>query len=223
MVSDISDLEGAIPSSLRWNAEEGSLAVWTSGECQEIVLGSREAAFAIDLATRMRGYGLIRTGAYDMILTPVGSDPPKKPSEDYKPAIGVWACNPIFGEVRIETVGAMFRTPLIGLFSQCQSTEEAGKDMVPIAMFAGSRERVIKSVGKTFLTPIIDIVHWLPRDITPFAIRERTVRRAPLLSSLDWNFVAPVRPLSKPKAKAKAEAVAQPIIIKDELDDEIPY
>ena len=40
---------------------------------------ARDATFAMDMATRDRGYGLIRVGIYDMRLTPVGAPPPPWP------------------------------------------------------------------------------------------------------------------------------------------------
>ena len=114
-MSDLSDLHGVYPTSLRWNAETGFLAISVFNaetgerELQEIELG-KPATFALDLATRERGYGLIKTGVYDMKLTPVGSPPPPWPGdEEYKPAIGCWVWNPTFGELRLETNAAIFR------------------------------------------------------------------------------------------------------------------
>ncbi len=114
-MSDLSDLHGVYPTSLRWNAESGFLAISVFNaetgerELQEIELG-QPATFALDLATRERGYGLIKTGVYDMKLTPVGSPPPPWPGdEEYKPALGCWVWNPTFGELRLETNAAIFR------------------------------------------------------------------------------------------------------------------
>ena len=84
-MSDLSDLHGIFPNSLRWNAETGILgiAVYNAEtgerELQEILLGSAAATFVMDLATRERGYGLIKVGVYDMRLTPVGSPAPPWP------------------------------------------------------------------------------------------------------------------------------------------------
>ena len=86
-MSDLSDLHGVFPTSLRWNAETGFLAISVFNpetgerELQEIELG-KPATFAMDLATRERGYGLIKTGVYDMRLTPVGSPPPPWPGDE---------------------------------------------------------------------------------------------------------------------------------------------
>jgi hypothetical protein len=69
-MSDISDLHGVYPTSLRWNAEIGILAFSVFNaetgerELREIELG-QPATFALDLATRERGYGLIKTGVYN--------------------------------------------------------------------------------------------------------------------------------------------------------------
>ena len=108
-MSDLSDLHGIYPTSLRWNAESGFLAVSAFNgetgerELQQIELG-QAATFVLDLATRERGYGLIKSGVYDMKLSPVGSPPPPWPeNEEYKPALGCWMWNPTFGEVRLET------------------------------------------------------------------------------------------------------------------------
>ena len=61
-MSDLSGLRGIYPISLRWNAEDGFLAISVFNpetgerELQEIELG-KPATFALDLATRERGYG----------------------------------------------------------------------------------------------------------------------------------------------------------------------
>jgi hypothetical protein len=114
-MSDLSDLHGIYPTSLRWNAESGFLAISPFNaetgerELQEIELG-QPATFVLDLATRERGYGLIKTGIYDMRLTPVGSPPPPWPEdEEYKPALGCWMWTPSLGEVRLETNAKIFR------------------------------------------------------------------------------------------------------------------
>ena len=110
-MSDLSDLHGIYPSSLRWNAESGFLAVSAFNgeagerELQPIELG-QAATFVLDLATRERGYGLIKSGVYDMKLSPVGSPPPPWPeNEEYKPALGCWMWTPTFGELRLDKRG----------------------------------------------------------------------------------------------------------------------
>jgi hypothetical protein len=216
-MSDLSDLEGSIPSALRWNAEEGVLSVWTCGEPQIIELGTRDATFAIDLETRERGWGLIRTGVYDMQLTPVGTPAPDRPSSDYKLALGCWLWNPKFGEIRCETLGTMFRDPLVGFFGRVRGAKEAEEGQVPVACFAGSCERTIKSVGKSFVTPLVSLVGWIPRDkIPPFAVRPPTVPKASPLSGAEWTLLTgPTTGSPKvtkpPKAPSTAKAVAPPI------------
>ena len=64
-MSDLSDLHGIYPTSLRWNAESGFLAVSAFNaetgerELQQIELG-QAATFVLDLATRERGYAPAR-------------------------------------------------------------------------------------------------------------------------------------------------------------------
>ena len=101
-MSDLSDLRGVFPTSLRWNAEGGFLGISVFNpetgerELQEIELG-KPATFAMDMATRERGYGLIKIGIYDMRLTPVGSPAPPWPDdEEFKPALGMLAVEPDF-------------------------------------------------------------------------------------------------------------------------------
>src|SRR6516164_7830220 len=95
--TDISDLHGVYPTSLRWNAELGVLGhtvydeVTGERSITEIELGSPSAKFVMDLATRERGYALIRKGVYDMRLSPVGCPAPEWPGDDdFKAAIGCW-------------------------------------------------------------------------------------------------------------------------------------
>ena len=130
-MSDLSDLHGIFPTSLRWNAETGVLgiAVYNAEtgerELQEIELG-QPATFAMDLATRERGYGLIKVGVYDMRLTPVGSPAPPWPGdEEYKPAIGCWVWNPTLGELRLETNAAIFRTAIADVWDRARFAPEA--------------------------------------------------------------------------------------------------
>ena len=85
-MSDLSDLDGIFPTSIRWNAEEGTLGISVRNpetgerEIPASPLGA-DATFAMDLMTRVRGYGLIRVGLYDMKLTPVGTPPPPHPDD----------------------------------------------------------------------------------------------------------------------------------------------
>jgi hypothetical protein len=130
-MSDLSDLHGIYPTSLRWNAESGFLAVSAfNGETGERELQPIEfgqaATLVLDLATRERGYGLIKSGVYDMKLTPVGSPPPPWPDNDeYKPALGCGAWNPKHGELRLETNATMFREAVDSLWDQCRAEPQA--------------------------------------------------------------------------------------------------
>ena len=116
-MSDLSDLRGIFADLLRWNAETGVLGIASFNpetgerEVQEILLGNT-ATFVLDLATRERGYGLIKIGQYDMQLKPVGSPPPPWPGdEDYKPAIGCWVWNPNLGELDLRPTRRSFGRP----------------------------------------------------------------------------------------------------------------
>ena len=161
-------------TSLRWNAETGVLGISVfnpeSGEreVQEIQLGNT-ATFAMDLATRERGYGLIKVGVYDMKLTPVGSPAPAWPGdEEYKPALGCWLWNPAFGELRLETNAAIFRTAdrqCLGPGPVCTGVH-GGLAARRSGSSIASRVPV-KSVNKTFFGPVIEIVGWTERDKVP--------------------------------------------------------
>src|SRR5271169_6743726 len=126
-MSDLSDLHGIYPTSLRWSAESGFLAVSAFNgetgerELRQIELG-QAATFVLDLATRERGYGLIKVGTYDMKLAPVGSPPPPRPGdgEGYKPALGCWLWNPGLGELRLETNARIFRDAVANAWDQCR-------------------------------------------------------------------------------------------------------
>jgi hypothetical protein len=135
MTNDVSDLHGVYPVSLRWNAETGTLAYWpydeTTGEREpiEIELGSPRAKFVMDLATRERGYGLIRSGVYDMRLRPVGMPAPEWPGDDdYKPAIGCWVWNPPLGELRLETNQSTVLRAVVDLWDRARTFKEAVED-----------------------------------------------------------------------------------------------
>jgi hypothetical protein len=126
-MSYLSDLEGgSFPSSFRWNAESGEAVMMGLNEVGDreprlIEPGSSASKFVMDMATAERGYDVVGAGFCDMRLTAVGSPPPPrpldkdgKPDKSYKPALGCWLWNPIFGEVRCETNAFYFRTALDG-------------------------------------------------------------------------------------------------------------
>jgi hypothetical protein len=130
-MSDLAGLRGTFPTSARWNSETGFLAVSVFNsetgerELREIELGA-DATFAMDMATRERGYGLIRAGFYDMKLSPVGSPPPPPPDdEDYTPALGVWLWNPTHDELRLETNASIVRRAVSAVWDEAKIAPQA--------------------------------------------------------------------------------------------------
>jgi hypothetical protein len=172
-MSDLSYLHGIYPTSLRWNAETGFLAVSAFNaetgerELQQIELG-QAATFVLDLATRERGYGLIKTGIYDMRLTPVGSPPPPWPEgEEYKPALGCWMWTPSLSEVRLETNAKIFREAVASIWDQCRSKPEAAEGLQPVVRFVDRVPIPVKSLHKEFFGPVIQVVGWVERNKVP--------------------------------------------------------
>ena len=211
-MSDLSGLHGIYPTSLRWNAEIGFLAISVfnaeTGErgLQEIELG-KPATFALDLATRERGYGLIKTGLYEMKLTPVGSPPPPWPGdEEYKPAIGCWLWNPTFFELRLETNGAIFRQAVTAVWDQARFEPKAAEGLQPVVSFVNRVPIQVKAVHKTFFGPVIQVVGWVERNIIPgWAARDPTVlppAALPILAAP--SAPAPAGPAAPAKESAKA-------------------
>jgi hypothetical protein len=181
-MSDLSDLHGIYPTSLRWNAESGFLAVSAfnaeTGEREllEIELG-KPATFALDLATRERGYGLIKTGVYEMKLTPVGSPAPPWPGDvEFKPAIGCWLWNPTIGELRLETNGTIFRQAVTAVWDRARFEPQAAEGLQPVVCFVNRVPVPVKAVNKTFSGPVIKVIGWVVRDKVPgWAARTSTV------------------------------------------------
>jgi hypothetical protein len=211
-MSDLSDLHGVYPTSLRWNAETGVLGISIFNseiggrELQEIELG-QAATFALDLATRERGYGLIKTGAYNMQLSPVGSPPPPRPEdEEFKPALACWVWCPTFGELRLETNAKIFREAVTNVWDRCRVKPEAATGQQPVVRFVDRVSVTIKQVGKTFFGPKIEIVGWVERDKIPgWAARTPTVSppaAPPLLAAS--SAPAPAAPAAPAKKSAKA-------------------
>jgi hypothetical protein len=233
-MSDLADLDGIFPTSIRWNAEEGILGISVRNpetgerEIQEIPLGA-EATFAMDLLTRVRGYGLIRVGLYDMKLTPVGTPPPPRPDdEDYKPAAGCWLWNPMFGELRLETNGAMFRNAITAVWDQTRFEPQAAEGQQPVVSFTHAVPVYIKQVGKTFQAPIIKIVGWVPRnqvpgwaDRAPSVVSPKTMTALPTNAApaIETTAKAPDKAETKPKAISKAKASPKA----DDPSDPIPF
>jgi hypothetical protein len=228
-MSDLSDLHGIYPTSLRWNAESGFLAVSAfNGETGERELQPIEfgqaATFVLDLATRERGYGLIKPGVYDMKLTPVGSPPPPwLENEEYKPALGCWAWNPTFGELRLETNAAIFRQAVDSLWDQCRAEPQAAEGLQPVVRFVDRVAIPVKTVNKTFFGPVIKIVGWVERDNVPgWQARTPTVSppvTPPILPAA--SAPAPATPAVKKPAKVKKGAAKRGP--GDPLNDEIPW
>jgi hypothetical protein len=218
-MSDLSDLEGIYPNSLRWNAEDGRLAISAYdaevGErgLQEINLGP-DATFVMDMRTRMRGYGLIKAGIFDMQLTPVGSPPPSNPGGEYKPALGVSTWHPQYGELRLETSGTIFRDAVQGVWDKARFEPQAAEGKQPVVRFVDRVPRYIKKVNKSFFAPVIEIIGWAERDAIP-GWKERpptvpTPKAQPLLpaSSTPGQSTAPSA--IKPPARDPSPADAQP-------------
>jgi hypothetical protein len=195
-MSDLSDLGehgGDYPKAARWNAENGVIAISTYNietgmrEQQSVDFGEA-STFVIDLLTRERGFSMYRPGVYDARLTPVGSPPPEWPGDpDFKPCIACMGWNPVYGEVRFETNARLFKDALMGVWERALAAPEAVDGQQPVIRFMGAVEVVIRAIGKTFMSPIIHIIGWMPRDqVPPWANRPPTVpppKPAPLLGS----------------------------------------
>jgi hypothetical protein len=230
-MSDLSDLHGIFSESLRWNAETGTLGIGAFNpetgerEVQEILLGNT-ATFVLDLATRARGYGQIKVGVYDMKLTPVGSPAPPWPDDpEYKPALGCWLWNPTFGELRVETNAAIFRTSVANIWGQAQFFDEAIRGLQPVIRFVDRVEVPVKSVNKTFFGPVIKIIGWVERDNVP-GWKERTPtvlppKAPPLLAAS--SAPAPATPAAKKPAKSGKGATKPAPDDPPPFDDPIPW
>jgi len=242
--TDISDLHGIFPTSLRWNAEMGVLGYSAYDEVtgeqtiKEIELGSSKAKFVMDLHTRARGYGSVRQGFYDMRLTPVETPAPEWPGEDYKPAIGCWLWNPPLGELRLETNQKTLLRAVSNVWDQARTFKEAAEGLIPIIHFTDRREQPYPAIGRTFWCPIIIIITWVPREkVPPFALREPTVKPPPVLDSQVRFALLEAQPAPQPapqrdaatrtrsKQPRKPNEPSKPAergALDDFLDDEIP-
>ena len=231
-MSDLSDLHGIYPTSLRWNAESGFLAVsgfngeTAERELRQIELG-QAATFVLDLATRERGYGLIKSGVYDMKLSPVGSPPPPWPeNEEYKPALGCWMWNPQFGELRFETNAKLCLEVIANVWKESRSEPQAAEGLQPVICFANRVSKPVKEVGKSFYRPVIKIVGWIERDKVPgWRDREPTALPPKVLPVLPApSAPALSTPAVKKPAKAKrAAAKPAPDDPPADLNDDIPW
>jgi hypothetical protein len=237
-MSDLSDLQGVYGPSLRWNSEAGELVIMTTNEMFEreprmLELGTQQARFVADMATRERGYGKVAVGLYEMVMTPVGSPPPPIPSDpEFKPALGLFLWSPVFGEVRLETCAAILRQTIDGFWTRYRSFAEASKGLQPIVDFLGRREILVKKRGTSYWTPDINIAGWIDRDkIAPFRLREPTVKPpTPIDSQIPFAPRPGLADLQKRtrqqlKSKPKSSAPQKPSTkdtLADLLDDEIP-
>jgi hypothetical protein len=235
-MSDLSDLQGVYGPTLRWNSEAGELIVMTTNEMFEreprlLELGTQPARFVADMATRVRGYGKIEVGIYEMIMTPVGSPPPPAPSDPgFKPALGLFLWNPMFGEVRFETNAAILRQTVDGVWTRYRGFAEASQGLLPVIDFADRREVLVKKRGTTYRTPVINITGWIERDkVPPFQLREPTVKPP---TAFDGQIPFIPRPelddlqkRTRDQLKSKSSAPRKPHAkgsLDDLLDDEIP-
>ena len=230
-MSDLSDLHGVYPTSLRWNAETGFLAISVfnpetgTRELREIELG-QPATFVLDLATWERGYGLIKPGVYEMRLTPVDSPRPPWPGdEEYKPALGCWAWNPTFGELRLETTAAIFRQAVASIWDQCRVEPQAAEGLQPVVCFVNRVPVLVKAVNKTFFGPVIKVIGWVERSKVPgWATREPTVAppaAPPLLAASSAPAPAPASATPAAKKPAKVNPKAKQSAPKPEPDDDL--
>jgi hypothetical protein len=182
MSSDLFGLHGVFPTALRWNAELGVLGISAfdpeTGErgLQEIGLG-QDATFVLDLLTRERGYGKIKVGSYEMLLTPVGSPPPPWPNDpDFKPALAFWVWHPVYGEARCETCSTLFRDVLDNVCRLARFEPQAAEGQQPVIRVVDRVSRLIAPLKKSFWVPIIERVGWVPRNQVPgWADRAPTV------------------------------------------------
>jgi hypothetical protein len=208
-MSILADVGGDFPPFVLWNAETGELSYRPFDEAagerlsKVIELGSSAAKFALDTMTVVRGFGKVRQGARDFVMTPAGSAPPGRPDADYKPAIGITLWNPPLGELRIETTATIFRGEIGAVVDRCADFDEARKGLIPVILFADRRDRPFRALGKTFYGPVIHITNWAERDAIPaFRARPPTVPPPTALPSLDDNpklgFTRDDKPRRKP-------------------------
>ena len=193
---------------------------------QQIELGE-PATFVLDLATRERGYGLIKSGVYEMKLTPVSSPPPPWPGEEeYKPALGCWAWNPTFGELRLETNARIFRDAVTSVWDKARFEPQAAEGLQPVVRFVDRVPVPVKAVNKTFIGPVIKVIGWVERSQVPgWANREPTVlppAAPPILAAP--SAPAPATSAVKKPAKAKKGAGKPgPDGPLADLNDDIPW
>jgi hypothetical protein len=178
------------------------------------------------MATRERGYGLIKTGVYDMKLTPVSSPAPTWPGDaEFKPALGCWLWNPTYGELRLETNAAIFRQAVASVWDKARSEPQAAEGLQPVIRFTDRVSTFIKTVNKTFFAPKTQIVGWAERDRVPgWSARPPTVSppaAPPIL--LAPSAPAPAAPAVNKPAKTRKGAAKPALDDPPPFNDEIPW
>ena len=165
----------ALPTSIRWDLVYGMLVRRVfdpdtgAFDSEEIEL---PAKFAFDYGTREQGYGRVESGVYDMRLAPAGSRPPDYPGVGFKTAIGMSLWSPTHGELWWATNSSILGGVIGGLWGRIRSAPELSQGRVPILFFTGCHEHPVRSVGKIFFEPVIDVSRWIERNkILPFAQR----------------------------------------------------
>ncbi len=156
-MSDLSIFMVLIRFSVRWNcAETGFLRSRSStrrpvsASCSKSNLASRLRS-PLTWLHGERGYGLIKSGVYDMKLTPVGRPPPPWPGdEEYKPALGCWTWNRNLGELRLETNSVIFQRAIASVWDQARFAPEAAEGLQPVVCFVDRVPVPVKAVNKTF-------------------------------------------------------------------------
>ena len=221
-MSDLSDLHGIFPTSVRWNAEQGflSAAIYdpTTGgrELQPFEFG-QESTFAMDLATRMRGYGMIRVGVYDMRLTPVSKPPPPWGNDlaEFKAALGCWLWHPAYGELRLETCATTFRDAMAAAWQKALGAPEAVEGQQPVIRFVDKVAIRRETLKKVHYGPIIHIVGWEKRNDIP-GWRHRAPTVAPPAAPV--VLAPPTPPAAKIAAPKSKKGPAKPA----DPDDDLP-
>jgi hypothetical protein len=181
----IDEFGGYLPT-IRWDMENGELLLVATNEVFEkevepIELNTAKSTFVWDMRTRERGRVRIEAGIYNAIMAPAGQEvPPLPPGEDptkYKPMLARNVWNPYVGLARIEASSTYYRAAIWRIWQLYSTAPEAAEGLMPVSRFVSRRETSPKRFpNKLFLTPVTDLVGWLPRDkIQAFAALEPTV------------------------------------------------
>jgi hypothetical protein len=175
------ELEGTYPPNQRWNAEKGG---WSrhafdseTGEQTSLIrIGTRQGW---DMPTREWGYARYRVGERDVVLSPVGTPPPPRPSLEHKPCIAINVWSPLLGEMRLEVAQKTCREAITSVWESCRGAPQLAEGQVLVVELGDRVQRLYKKhPDKTYWAPLIKIIDWIPRDKTPFARRPPTVPRS---------------------------------------------